>query len=521
MSARFVDDAQLIEEISKLSDGAVVATTGSGGGLLEPDEVLGAFEAAFLSGRSPTNLTLVHALGLGNKKNSGTNHFAHEGMTRRVIGGHWTWSPEMLELAKKNKIEAYSLPSGVIVHLMREIGAKRPGLITKVGLGTFVDPLFDGGKCNKSAQEDLVERIEIGTETYLRYLPFGVDAGIVRGTYADEFGNIYATEEAADLDIYNIALAARNSGGKVFAQVRELRSNGDLHARQVAIPGNLIDFVHVVPDQPQTYCGAYDLSLAGIDHLETHPQSQLNKDVARHIIANRAALEMRQDAVVNFGFGVSADVAGVASTKFPKLNYWSTIEQGIHNGSLMEGDLFGIARNPMAIVSSSDQFDFYSGGGLDQTFLGMAEFDAQGNVNVSHIGSVTSGPGGFIDISQGAKSVVFCGTLTAKGMSLGYQNGRVTVEREGQIKKGVNEVAGITFSGREALARGQDVTYVTDRAVFKLQQDGLVMTEIAPGLDLQRDILQQMDFTPAFADLTTMPKSVFEDLHRPKIAAAC
>ncbi|MHA7774710.1 acyl CoA:acetate/3-ketoacid CoA transferase [Roseibium sp. M-1] len=520
MTARFVDNAQLLKEISNIRNDAVIATTGSGGGLLEPDKILAAFETAFLERQAPCGLTLVHALGLGNKKDSGTNHFAHEGMTKRVIGGHWTWSPAMLRLARDNKIEAYSLPSGVIVHLMREIGAKRPGLITKVGLGTFVDPHQEGGKCNARAQADIVEHMQIGEEDYLRYLPFPVDIGVIRGTFADEFGNICTTEEAADLDIYNIALAARNSGGKVFAQVREMRKNSQLKAREVAVPGSLVDFVHVVPDQPQTYHGSYDLSLAGLQKATASNGLQANKDIARHIIANRAALEMRKDAIVNFGFGVSADVAGITSQKHADLRYWATIEQGIHNGTLMEGDLFGIARNPMAIVSSSEQFDFYSGGGLDQTFLGMAEFDADGNVNVSHIGASISGPGGFIDISQGAKSVIFCGTLTTKGMTLDYRAGQVIVNCEGQIRKAVGKVAGITFSGREALRRGQDVTYVTDRAVFKLTAAGLTLVEIAPGLDLQRDVLDQMDFMPVFDTVCLMPDIVFADLATPATAAA-
>ncbi len=405
----------LPQYLSSLRDGAVVVTTGSGGGLLEPDGVLAGLEAAFKETGHPRDLTLVHALGIGDKGERGTNRFAHEGMVKRVIGGHWTWSPRMLDMARNGDIEAYCLPSGVIINLMREIGAGRPGLITRVGLGTFVDPRNGGGRSNSRTDEEIVELMTIDGEEYLRYKPFPVDLGVIRGTFADEDGNICAIEEPADLDIYNIALAARNSGGRVIAQVREIRPRGSFLPREVAVPGNLVDVVALAPEQPQTYFGPYNLSLSGQNREVADVTPPNFADAARRIIAHRAAAELVTGSTINFGFGMSADVAGIVETSGRKSDFWITIEQGLHNGTLMTGDLFGIASNPSAIVSSAAQFDLYSGGGLDQTYLGMAEMDAEGNVNVSHIGGRMSGPGGFVDISQERKPWFSAVLLQPKG----------------------------------------------------------------------------------------------------------
>ena len=265
---RVLSSSELSSLLSSIADGATVAITGAGGGLLEPEAIFQHFEASFLSAGRPRNLTFVHALGLGNRKDTGTNRFAYEGMVKRVIGGHWIWSPRMLRLAQENKIEAYCLPSGAIANLFREIGAKRPGLFTHVGLGTFVDPQLGGGRCNAVTKEDIVELMQIDGQDVLRYRPFPVDVAIVRGTFSDSLGNISASEEPADLNSYAIALAAKNSGGIVIAQVRELAGPGRIRPREVSIPGNLIDFVFLAPDQPQTYHGKYDLALAGLGRRE-------------------------------------------------------------------------------------------------------------------------------------------------------------------------------------------------------------------------------------------------------------
>jgi propionate CoA-transferase len=494
--------------LADMPDGVTIATTGSGGGVLEPDELLAGFEQAFLQHTHPRAMTLVHALGIGNRTDTGTNRFAHRGMVKRVIGGHWTWSPTMLEMASAGEIEAYCLPSGAIVHLLREIGAGRPGLFTHVGLGTFVDPRHGGGRVNSRTQEELVELVQIDGQDYLRYKPFKIDVGLVRGTYADEDGNISAVEEPADLDAYVIAQAAHNCGGKVIAQVRAILPRGSFRPREITIPGNLVDVIVICPEQRQTYHGPYQLALAGLDATKPNMDSVPPTEPTRRIIAHRAAQELVEDATVNFGFGMSADVALLLNQPgMPKV--WTVIEQGLHNGTLMSGDLFGIAANPTAIVSSAAQFDLFSGGGLDQTFLGMAEVDLHGNVNVSHIAGKMSGPGGFVDITQGAKTIIFCGTFTAKGLKVRTAGGKLEILSEGQLPKFVEKVGGITFAGAEALKRGQRVLYVTERAVFRLTQDGLLLEEIAPGIDLQRDILAHMSFRPVVRDPKPMDASLF------------
>jgi propionate CoA-transferase len=477
-----------------LRSSTTVAITGSGGGLVEPDAVFEAIERRFLETAEPAGLTLVHSLGLGDRDCRGTNRFAHDGLVRRVIGGHWTWSPRMQALAKDNRLEAYALPSGAIAHLLREIGAGRPGLITHVGLGTFVDPRFGGGRVNAAAQEDLVEVLSLDGREYLRYKPFSVDVAIVRGTYADTVGNVALDDEPADLDVYAVALAAHNSGGIVIAQVRKVVPAGTLAPRSVRIPGALVNAVVVAPEQMQTYRTVFDASLVG--HHGTNPRAATPADPVKRIIARRAALELKPGATLNFGFGASAQVATIIAERGERTNYWMTIEQGIHGGDMIDDDLFGMAHHPDVIIDSPSQFDFYSGGGLDTAFLGMAEMDAAGNVNVSKLNGNVNGPGGFIDISQSAKQVVFCGTFDTKGSQIAIADGQLKIQRQGRICKLVSQVAQITFSGEQARLRGQRVLYVTERATFELTADGVELIEVAPGVDVHRDVLERMEFQP-------------------------
>jgi len=504
-----VDRDELREILARLKDGSAVAISGAGGGLLEPEQVFQEFERAFLESGRPRGITLIHALGMGDRKETGTNRFAHEGMVKRVIGGHWIWSPRMLKMARENRIEAYCLPSGVLTHLFREIGAGRPGLFTHVGLGTFCDPRLQGGRCNAAAVEPIVELMQIDGADVLRYRPFPVDVAVIRGTYADEHCNISAVEEPADLDSYPIALAAKHCGGIVIAQVRELVPAGSLRPREVSVPGRLVDYVLVAPDQRQTYHGPYDLALAGLGSEAEFALPAPSADIVRRIVAHRGVEELIDGATLNFGFGMSAGVAEEIVRLGNAKNYWFTIEQGIHGGQLLTGDLFGIAANPMAILSSSDQFDFYSGGGLDQTFLGLAEMDRDGNVNVSHFGGQISGPGGFIDISQAARKVVFCGSFDAKGTRLSLADGKLRIDRHGEVRKLVDAVAGITFSGKEAQRRGQEVVFLTERAVFRLTDAGIELTEIAPGIDIKSDILDRMDFVPVVRQPKLMDRRLF------------
>ncbi|WP_434034869.1 acyl CoA:acetate/3-ketoacid CoA transferase [Cupriavidus sp. a3] len=491
-----------------VDDGATVAVTGSGGGVVEPDAIFEAIERRFRNAEGAAGLTLVHSLGLGDRNQRGSNRFAHDGMVRRVVGGHWTWSPRMQALAKDNRLEAYALPGGVIAHLLREIGAGRPGLITHVGLGTFVDPRNGGGRMNAAAKEDVVELLQLDGREYLRYKPFTVDVGIIRGTFADTAGNISLEEEPADLDGYAVALAAHNSGGKVIAQVREVVPAGQLNPRNVAIPGALVDAVVVVPEQMQTYRGRFDPSLVGRGGEFRKPQA--STDPLKRIIARRAALELRPGDSLNFGFGASAQVASLIAERGKSDDYCLTIEQGIHGGHMIDDDLFGMAHHPSVIIDSPSQFDFYSGGGLDMAFLGMAEMDGAGNVNVSKLNGNVNGPGGFIDISQNAKTVVFCGTFDAKGSQVNIENGQVQVQQHGRIRKLVNEVSQVTFSGQQALSRGQRVLYVTERATFELKAEGVELIELAPGVNLQRDVLSQMDFAPVVRAVRTYDVEVMQ-----------
>ncbi len=506
------------EAAESIRDGDVVAITGNGGGMLEADEIFAAIEERFLATGHPRDLVLVHALGVGDGRERGVNRFAHPGMVRRVIGGHWSWSPRMQELARDNAIEAFTLPSGVISLLLRETGANRPGLITRTGLHTAYDPRFGGGAANDAAKaaEPLSEIVTLGGENFIRYLPLRPDIAIVRGTYCDEQGNVSCAEEAGDLDAYAVALAAKNSGGRVLVQVREKRRRGDCHARLVQVPGVLVDQVVLAPGQPQTHAGGYEPSLAGLPAADAAPVGKFDglslPTGARGIIARRAAFEITDGLSVNFGFGIPGGIAATLAAQARLDRIWLTVEQGIHNGQLIDGPLFGAATFPSAIMRSTDQFDFYSGGGVDAAFLGAGEIDANGNVNVSRLGQDVVGPGGFVDISQGAKLVVFCGTFEASGLKVRAANGRLAIENDGRIPKFVERVREVTFCGVSAREQGQQVLYVTERAVFRLTQDGLTMVEIAPGIDLQTQVLDRMAFKPAIAaDLAMMDARCFFD----------
>ena len=503
------------EAAALVPDGATLGTIGGGGGLVEADALLAAIEDRFLTTGSPTGLRIIHSLGIGDRDRRGLNRLAYEGLVRKVIGGHWIWSPRMQALAKEEKIEAYVLPAGVTAQLMREIGAGRAGLITHVGLGTFVDPRLDGGRMNRSAQDTLVELIEIDGRTLLRYKPFPVHGALLRGSYADPDGNVSQEEEPANLEAFAMALAAHNSGGVVIVQVRGLVEHGQLPARSVRIPGALVDAVVVVPDQPQCHAFFYDPSISGerraftaqTDTSQPAPTGEGNP-VPRALIAHRAAQELFENAVINFGFGIPDGVAKLVDARGETDRYYQTIEHGTYGGALLDGVLFGFARNASCMIDSPSQFDFYGGGGLDIAFLGFGEMDASGNVNVSRLGGTTVGPGGFIDIAQNARKVVFCGTFEAKGVVYAIDDQNITIERYGQVRKLVQAVDQITFSGQQALASGQQVLCVTERAVFELTEAGMCLRELAPGIDLRADVLERMDFAPIVpSEIPLMPLS--------------
>jgi acyl CoA:acetate/3-ketoacid CoA transferase len=481
----------------RIKSGDTVAICGNGAGMISAEAILAAVEKRFLETGEPRGLTLVHSLGLGDRGELGTNRFAHEGMVRKVIAAHFTWSAKMQELIREEKVEAYCFPGGVVQQLLREIGAGRPGLFTHSGLGTFVDPRQDGGRCNQRSQESLVELMTIDGQEVLRYKPFKVDVAIVRGTYADTRGNISPEEEAVDLDMHTMALAAHNSGGIVLAQVRQVVEAGALAARSVRVPGIMVDAVVEDCGQKLFYGVDYDRTVSG--QLRAHMgqlEAEIPAKLERRIIARRAAMELEPGASTNFGFGIPGGIFGVIAEQGTGEDFWMSVEQGVHNGRMLDDRLFGAARNADAILPSIEQFDYYSGGGIDITFLGMGEADAAGNVNVSHLGGNLIGPGGFMEIAQNAKKVVFCGTFDAAGSQVEWREGKLTVARPGKVRKLVERVERITFSADYARAHGQKVLYVTERAVFRLDAEGVRLIEIAPGIEIERDILPFMAFRP-------------------------
>ncbi len=507
-NTKFLDASQAAELVK---DGDTIAIGGNGAGMSSAEAIFEAIEARFLKTGHPRDLTLVHSVGVGDRGELGTNRFAHEGMVRRVIAGHYSWSPAMQQLVREEKIDAYSFPAGVIQHLLREIGAGRPGLFTHSGLGTFADPRHDGGACNARSREKLVELMNIDGKDVLRYKPFKVDVAIVRGTYADSRGNISPEEEAVDLDVHTIALAAHNSGGIVLSQVRQIVEAGSLHPRRVRIPGIMIDAVVAVPEQKLFYGIDYDSTICGAKraHLGM-ATADIPAKLDRRIIARRAALELKSGASLNFGFGIPGGIFGVIAEQGNGHDYWMSVEQGVHNGRMLDDAYFGAARNADAIIPSIEQFDYYSGGGVDLAFLGMGEADGFGNVNVSHLGGNLIGPGGFVEISQNAKKVVFCGTFDAQGTRLEYSDGKLNILQPGKVKKLVAEVERITYSGEFAQKHGQEVMYITERAVFRLEKEGMTLVEIAPGIDIEKDIIPNMGFRPIIGDVKLMPQEVFK-----------
>ncbi len=499
------------EVAALIPDNATIGLIGGGGGLVEATLLHEKVETHYLETGNPKNLTIIHALGIGDREKRGMNRFAHEGMVKRVIGGHWVWSPRLQQLARDNKIEAYVLPGGVTMQLMREIAAKRPGLFTHVGLGTFVDPRHGGGKMNEAAKDDLVSVVEIDGKDCLRYLPFRMDIALLKGSFADDDGNISLDQEPANLDIYAMAAAVHNCGGRVIFQVKERVNNGTLGARSIRIPSAIVDAIVIDGDQRQGYELVYDASISG-EKRSGEAVARMPDFSVRQIIARRAHAELRTGAVINYGFGIPDEVASIVAARAESDLYYQTIEHGTYGGTLLTGNMFGYARNPTCMIDGPSQFDFYSGGGLDIAFLGFGEIDRHGNVNVSKLGGVTVGPGGFIDIAQNARKVVFCGTFDTKGAKLNTGHGALNIERHGAVRKLVNDVEQITFSGSQALAQGQKVVYVSERCVFELQADGLHLIEIAPGVDLKADILDHMDFQPIVANqIANMNSEYFKD----------
>ena len=497
------------DAMASIRDGAVLATSGYGGHGM-PEQLLAALEERFLETGHPQNLTLVHATGQGDGGEQGLNRLAHEGLLKRVIGGYFGLTPKIGRLVDENKIEAYNLPEGVITHLYRDIGAGKPGTLSRVGLGTFVDPRLEGGKMNAATVEDLVEVLTVNGREYLFYRGFPIDVAFIRGTTADADGNVTIEKEALVLEDLALAIATRNSCGVVICQVERIAAAGSLDSRAVRIPGVLVDAVVVAEPRHhrQTYGSLYDPALSGELRvpIETVPPLPFDE---KKVIARRAALELLPNSVVNLGIGLPDLVGRVASEEKVYDLMTLTVDPGVMGGVPAGGADFGAAINRQAVIDHCSQFDFIAGGGLDCAFLGFAECDRFGNVNASRFGRRIAGCGGFIDISQNAKKVVFMGSFTTGGADLAVAEGRLWIGNDGRTGKFVESVAQVTFNGPAAARQGQEVLFVTERCVFRLTEQGLALIELAPGVDLVRHVLRHLPFQPIMDRLGVMDPALF------------
>lgn len=500
------------EAAAMVKDGAVLNTEGFvQAGLSET--LNKALEQRFLETGHPKDLTLFTIAGQGAGAGTGADHFAHEGMVKRLIAGHYNLAPTLRTMAIEGKIEAYNLPQGTMAQMVRDAAGKRVGTITHVGLNTYVDPRIEGAKVNANTTEDIVKLIEIEGEQKLLFLSQPLDVTFIRGTYADESGNISLDKECCSLDATSLAQCAKNNGGLVFVQVEKVVANGSLDPRKVKIPGIYVDGVIIAEgnDNCQIYNQEYDGSMTGDFRV---PLGSLEPPAldAKKIVARRAAMELEDDVVVNLGIGVPEFVSAVANEEGIGDKMTLTVEAGPVGGVPQGGSRFAGSVNVDCILDQPYQFDFYDGGGIDQAFLGLAQVDEAGNLNVSKFGGRIAGCGGFINISQNAKKVYYLGTFTTGGLKIATGDGKLTIVQEGKSKKFIKEVEQITFSGPYAAKIGQPVMYITERAVFELREDGVYLTEVAPGIDLQTQVLDLMDFAPKMdGEPKLMDERLFKD----------
>ena len=497
-----------------IQDGSTLCTVGMT--LISASEsVLKAIEQEFQTTGHPANLTFVHSAGQCDRTR-GNQHLAHPGLVKRIIGSHWGLAPRWMDLISNDQVEAYCLPQGQMTHLYRAMAGGKSGEMSKIGLGTFVDPRVEGGKMNDRTRQlpDISTVVEVAGEEYLFYHEIPLDTVIIRGTYCDEMGNLTTDDEAMKLEILPAVMAAKRYGGKVIAQVRQVVSTGTLHPKKVVVPGVFIDAIVVCEDPQQdhrqTSSWYFDPSFSGDVRVPASSITPLEHSI-RKVIGRRAVMEMYPGCVINLGTGIPNDVVGaIVAEEAVGDEIMITVESGIYGGVQAGGIDFGIGKNLLAMIEHDRQMDYYNGAGVDITYMGAGEIEFACHVNATKMGPRCTGAGGFIDITQNAKHVVFCSTFTTGGLEVAFEDGQLKIVQEGKIRKLVNQVAQISYNGELARKKNQKMHFVTERAVFELTQEGLMLTEIAPGVDLDKDILGQMDFKPLISDnLKLMPEAIF------------
>jgi len=500
------------EALDLIQDGAVLASSGFAvAGTAE--SMFKALGERYAKTGHPRGLTSVFCASHGNGEGQGYDHLAQDGMIAKIIGGHFGLCPKLQKYIADNKCQAYNFSIGAMTAIFRNAIQGKPGELTKVGLRTFIDPRLEGGRINSVTKEDIVKVVELDGEEYLYYPVPKFDVAILRGTTGDENGNISLEHEASPMEMRTIAMAVKATGGKVIFQVKYAAKGGSMTADQVAIPGSFVDAVVVSPnpfeEHRQTKSYYYEPSWSGHTNVPMAAIPPLPLDV-RKVMARRSAMELVPNAIVNLGIGVPEGVAVVAAEEGFGDQLTLTCEDGIFGGIPGGGGAFGAGQNADSLFDMRTMFDFYDGGGLDLTVLGLAEINQRGDINVSRFGPKVPGCGGFTNISQNTRRVVFCGSFTAGGLELEIGNGKLTIVKEGKNKKFVKQVQQITYSGEYGASIGQDVIFVTERAVFRLTKEGIMLTEIAPGVDLQKDVLDQMEFTPLISDnLKLMDERIF------------